>query len=67
MKNKTVNIIFIIVAITLLYLARTKYSSYNINKTVQACMLWQKKISKFNTAKEAREYCEEEIKNKAKN
>jgi len=30
-------------------------------------MLWQIKISKFNNAKEAREYCEEEIKNKAKN
>ena len=67
MKNKTVTIIFIIIAITLLYLARTKYSSYNINKTIQACMLWQIKISKFNNAKEAREYCEEEIKNKAKN
>ena len=66
MKNKTVTIIFIIVAIVLLYLARTKYSSYNINKTIQACMLWQKKISKFNNAKEAREYCEEEITNKAK-
>ena len=66
MKNKTVTIIFIIVAIALLYLARTKYSSYNINKTIQACMLWQKKISKFNNAKEAREYCEEKIKNKAK-
>ena len=67
MKNKTVTIIFIIVAITLLYLARTKYSSHNMNKAIQACMLWQKKISKFNNAKEAREYCEEEIKNKAKN
>ena len=67
MRNKIVTIIFIIVAITLLYLARTKYSSYNINKTIQACMLWQIKISKFNNAKEAREYCEEEIKNKAKN
>ena len=67
MKNKTVTIIFIIVAITILYLARTKFSSHNINKTIQACMLWQKKISKFNNAKEAREYCEEEIKNKAKN
>ena len=67
MKNKIVTIIFIIVAITILYLVRVKFSSYNINKTIQACMLWQKKISKFNNAKEAREYCEEEIKNKAKN
>ena len=67
MKNKTVTIIFIIVAITLLYLARTKYSNHNMNKAIQACMLWQKKISKFNNTKEAREYCEEEIKNKAKN
>ncbi len=67
MKNKIVTIIFIIVAITILYLVRAQYSGYNINKTIQACMLWQKKISKFNNAKEAREYCEEEIKNKAKN
>ena len=67
MKNKIVTIIFIIIAISVLYLARTKFSSHNINKTIQACMLWQKKISKFNNAKEAREYCEEEIKNKAKN
>ena len=67
MKNKIVTIIFIIVAITILYLVRAKFSSYNINKTIQACTLWQIKISKFNNAKEAREYCEEEIKNKAKN
>ena len=67
MKNKIVTIIFIIVAITILYLARVTYSGYNINKTIQAWMLWQKKISKFDNAKEAREYCEEEIKNKAKN
>ena len=67
MKNKTVTIIFIIIAISVLYLARVTYSGYNINKTIQACTLWQIKISKFNNAKEAREYCEEEIKNKAKN
>ena len=46
MKNKTVTIIFIIIAISVLYLARVTYSGYNINKTIQACMLWQKKISK---------------------
>ena len=47
MKNKTVTIIFIIVAITILYLARATYSDYNINKTIQACMLWQKKNIKI--------------------
>jgi|TARA_Y100000294_G_C8488811_1_gene309889 hypothetical protein len=66
MKNKIVSIIFIIIAISALYLVRVKYSSYNINKTIEACMVWQKKISKFNNAKEIREYCEEEIKNKVK-
>ena len=67
MKNKIVTIIYIIIAISVLYLARVTYSGYNINKTIQACMLWQKKISTFNNAKEAREYCEEQIKNKVKN
>ena len=66
MKNKIVSIIFIIIAISALYLVRVKYSSYNINKTIEAGMVWQKKISKFNNAKEIREYCEEEIKNKVK-
>ena len=47
MKNKIVTIIFILFAIIILYLARVTYSGYNINKTIQACMLWQKQISEI--------------------
>ena len=58
MKNKIVTIIFIIVAITILYLARVTYSGYNINKTIQACMLWQKQISKFSKAGDKIKKCQ---------
>ena len=45
--------IFIIVAILILYLAKDKYSSFNISKSIQACMLGQKKLNPEKTAKEA--------------
>ena len=37
--------ILIIVAITLLYIANNKYSSYNMSKSIQACMIGQKQLS----------------------
>ena len=49
--------IFIIVAIVLLYLAKDKYSSFNISKSIQACMLGQKKLNPEMTAKDAEKIC----------
>ena len=49
--------IFIIVAIVLLYLAKDKYSSFNISKSIQACMVGQKKLNPEMTAKEAEKIC----------
>ena len=44
--------IFIIVAIVLLYIAKDKYSSFNISKSIQACMLGQKKLNPEMTVDE---------------
>ena len=54
--------IFIIVAIALLYLAKDKYSSFNISKSIQACMLGQKKLNPEMTAKDAEKICVDYVK-----
>ena len=40
--KKYKSIIFIIIALVLLYIAKDKYSAFNISKSIQACMMGQK-------------------------
>ena len=66
--NKNLKItIFIIIAIALLYIAKYKYSSYNISKSIQACKIGQKRLNPDITADEAEKICEDFVKNKLTN
>tara|TARA_B100001123_G_C15191857_1_gene979718 strand:+ start:574 stop:777 length:204 start_codon:yes stop_codon:yes gene_type:complete len=62
MNKKYKSIIFILVAIVLLYIAKDKYSSFNISKSIQACMLGQKKLNPQMTADEAEKICVDYVK-----
>ena len=55
--KKYKSIIFIIVALILLYIAKDKYSSFNISKSIQACMMGQKKLNPDLTKEEAEKVC----------
>ncbi len=55
--KKHKSIIFILVAIVLLYLAKDKYSSFNISKSIQACMMGQKKLNPDIAADDAEKIC----------
>jgi|TARA_B100000035_G_scaffold221127_1_gene189878 hypothetical protein len=55
--KKYKSIIFIIVALALLYIAKDKYSSFNISKSIQACMMGQKKLNPDLTKEEAEKIC----------
>ena len=55
--KKYKSIIFIIVALILLYIAKDKYSSFNISKSIQACMMGQKKLNTDLTKEEAEKIC----------
>ena len=56
-------IIFIIVAIALLYIAKDKYSSFNLSKSIQACLMGQKKLNPDLTKDEAEKICIDYVKN----
>tara|TARA_Y100001970_G_scaffold255317_1_gene331906 strand:- start:583 stop:783 length:201 start_codon:yes stop_codon:yes gene_type:complete len=55
--KKYKSIIFIIVALALLYIAKDKYSSFNISKSIQACLMGQKKLNPDLTKEEAEKIC----------
>ena len=60
--KKYKSIIFILVALVLLYLAKDKYSSFNISKSIQACIMGQKKLNPEMTAKDAEKICVDYVK-----
>ena len=66
MKNKILIIVFIIVAAIALLFIRTKYSDYNLEKTVSACVMAKKQTSKSSDQEKAKKYCEEAIKKQLK-
>ena len=55
--KKYKKIIFIIVAVALLYIAKDRYSSFNISKSIQACLMGQKKLNPDLTKEEAEKLC----------
>tara|TARA_Y100001958_G_C20771074_1_gene246941 strand:+ start:18 stop:218 length:201 start_codon:yes stop_codon:yes gene_type:complete len=61
--KKYKSIIFIIVALVLLYIAKDKYSSFNISKSIQACLMGQKKLNPDLTKDEAEKICIDYVNN----
>ena len=60
--KKYKSIIFILVALALLYIAKDKYSSFNISKSIQACLMGQKKLNPDLSREEAEKICVEYVK-----
>ena len=60
--KKYKSIIFILAALALLYIAKDKYSSFNISKSIQACLMGQKKLNPDLTKEEAEKICVDYVK-----
>ena len=65
--KKYKSIIFIIIALVLLYIAKDKYSAFNISKSIQACMMGQKKLNPEMSVNEAEKIFEKFVKEQIKN
>ncbi len=62
MNKKILNyLIFIIIAIILLYFARNNYKDFNINKAISACVLAEKQTSQNFNKDLAKKNCEKKI------
>ena len=66
MNNNLKMVALIIFGVIVLYIFQTKYSDHNLNKTISACIVAQKQNSKSFDLKQAKKFCEEEIKKSLK-
>ena len=62
MNNNLKMVLVIIFGVIALYLFQISYSDHNLNKTISACVMAQKQTSESFDPKEAKKFCEEEIK-----
>ena len=67
MTNNFKMIALIIFGVIVLYIFQIKYSDYNLNKTISACILAQKQTSKSFDLKQAKKFCKEEVTKSVKN
>ena len=67
MKKKILNIALIIGIIVTVLLLGTVFSDYNLKKTVSACILAKKQISKSFDIKKAKKFCEDDIRKQTNN
>ena len=66
MTNNFKMIALIIFGIIILSIFRVKYSDYNLNKTISACIVAQKQTSQSFNKEQAKKFCKEEIKKSIK-
>ena len=66
MTNNFKMIALIIFGIIVLIVFQIKNSDHNLNKTISACIVAQKQTSKSFDLKQAKKFCEEEIKKSLK-
>ena len=66
MNNNMKMIVIVIFGIIALYIFHQKNNDYNLNRTISACMVAQKKTSKSYDLEQARKFCKEEIKKRKK-
>ena len=61
MKKNLLKLIFILIAIIIIYFAKTNFSEYNIEKSISACVVAQKRTSENFDLEKAKKYCEEQV------
>ena len=64
MKKNLYLILFLIIALLMLYVSRIEYGSFSLEKSMKACIIAQKKINKDKNIEDIKTFCENEINKK---
>ena len=62
MKDKILKLIIIFFGLIVIYLSKTKFSEYNLQKAISACVVAQKRTSQSFDLEKSKKYCEEQVK-----
>ena len=61
MKKTFKIIILIFFAIILIYFLKTNFTEYNLEKSINACIVVQKRTSETFDLEKAKKYCDEQV------
>ena len=61
MKKNALKLIIILIGIILIYLAKTNFSEYNLEKSISACIVAQKRTSESFDLEKSKKHCEERV------
>ena len=61
MKKNALKLIIILIGIILIYLAKTSFGEYNLEKSVSACVVAQKRTSESFDLEKSKKHCEERV------
>ena len=61
MKKNALKLIIILIGIILIYLAKTNFSEYNLEKSISACVVAQKRTSESFDLEKSKKHCEERV------
>ena len=61
MKKSALKLIIILIGIILIYLAKTNFSEYNLEKSISACIVAQKRTSESFDIEKSKKHCEERV------
>ena len=61
MKNKTKNIILLIVGIVFLLITKTMFKEHNLKKTISACIVAERQTSESFDPEKAKKMCEKRM------
>jgi len=61
MKNKTKNIILLIVGIMFLLITKTMFKEHNLKKTISACIVAERQTSESFDPEKAKKMCEKRM------
>ena len=62
MKKNILKLIIILIGIILIYFAKTNFTEYNLEKSISACVVAQKRTSETFDLEKSKKYCEEKVK-----
>ena len=60
-------VILIFFAIILIYFLKTNFTEYNLEKSINACIVAQKRTSETFDMEKTKKYCEEEVRKQKEN
>ena len=61
MNKNVLKLIIVLIGIIIIYYAKTNFSEYNLEKSISACVVAQKRTSESFDLEKSKKYCEEQV------